>query len=39
MASIKKYKSTEGERWSLRGFVGYREDGREIRVNRIQRVF
>lgn len=34
MASIKKYKSTEGERWSLRGFVGYREDGREIRVNR-----
>ncbi len=34
MASIKKYKSPQGEFWSLRGFVGYREDGREIRVNR-----
>lgn len=34
MASIKKYKTQKGELWSLRGFVGYREDGREIRVNR-----
>lgn len=34
MASIKKYKTDKGTFWSLRGFIGYRDDGREIRVNR-----